>query len=75
MKIKLTIFTDKNGLTDHIVSGAIKHCIYPLSERPEDAIIGRDLIDGNDLIHAAKLGYVAGIRAEKFEVEIVEVKQ
>ena len=42
--------------------------IQSLSECPEDAIIGRDLIDGDDLISFIKLGYKAG--KEGFELNI-----
>ncbi len=34
----------------------------------EDAIIGRDLIDGHDIAHAIRLGYEAGKRGETLDI-------
>lgn len=42
--------------------------IRDLSECPEDAHIGRDLIDGNDIIGYIKLGYEAGKNNEELEI-------
>ena len=43
--------------------------IHSLSECSEDAIIGRDLIDGYDLINIAKIAWEAGKRGEDFILE------
>ena len=42
--------------------------ISPLWENPEDATIGRDLLDGEDLIDFITLGYKAGINREKLKI-------
>lgn len=42
--------------------------IRDLSECPEDAHIGRDLIDGNDIIKYIKMGYGAAISGEEIVV-------
>lgn len=43
--------------------------IQPLCECPEDAIIGRDLISGEDIIQFMKLSYEAGKNGEEFDIE------
>ena len=40
---------------------------------PEDAIIGRNLVDAYDLLKYLKTGYEAGKNGEPLEVEEVEV--
>jgi len=47
--------------------------ISPLSECPKDAIIGRDLIDGDDLINFIKLGYKAGKEGFELNFEYKDV--
>ena len=71
MKITLQIYENKyNGHSAHEVLIDEKHkwSIHSLSECPEDAIIGRDLIDGNDLIAAIKLGYEAAKRGDTLDI-------
>lgn len=71
MKVLLTVGRCSYDKTKtHIVSvdGKEKYSIQSLSECPEDAIIGRDLIDGENIIEAIKLGYEAGKRGEELEI-------
>lgn len=68
MKIQFAV-REKNYDTHHqirIDEKIIKE-IYP--PEPEDAIIGRDLMDGNDIIKFIKLGYEAGKKGEVLEIE------
>ena len=70
MKIKIII--GENDLGErHImqVNGKETYRIQGLCECPEDAIIGRDLIDAFDLLNAIKLGYAAGKNGEELEIE------
>ena len=48
--------------------------VHNLYECPEDAIIGRDLLDGNHVIEFIKLGYNAAKRGEELEVIITTKK-
>ena len=70
MKVELLTREDSDCLEHHRVKvdGKDIASIGPLSECPEDAIIGRDLIDGGDVVRYIKMGYDAGIRNEEFEV-------
>jgi hypothetical protein len=43
--------------------------VHPLSECPEDAIIGRDLVDCNQVLSLMSKAYLAGKEGEKFTVE------
>lgn len=74
MKVILTTKTDSDYNTKHKlkVEDGRDWNIYPLSECPEDAIIGRSLIDGHDLIAAMKLGYDAAKRGESLDIEEIE---
>jgi len=71
MKIKVVEEGEEFGETSHevFVNGESKWHIHSLSECPEDAIIGRDLIDGFDLLAAIKLGYEAAKRGEELIIE------
>lgn len=42
---------------------------------PEDAIIGRDLVDAHDIVKFMNLAHEAGKKGEKIEVEIKEVDE
>lgn len=73
MKIELEIEEDENNLPIHtlLIDGKEIAHIQDLSECPEDAHIGRDLIDGNDIIKYLQLGYNAGVKGEEFTVDII----
>lgn len=72
MKIELIITTDEDCGKRHrvFVDGKEKWYIGPLWECPEDAIIGRDLIDGYDLIEAVKLGFELGSNGGALVTEV-----
>lgn len=75
MKIKIVV--TKSGefgdvCHDVIVNGDDKWSIRPLYECPEDAIIGRDLIDGFHLLEAIKMGYEAAKSGEELIFETIE---
>lgn len=53
------------------IDGKKDRCIAPLSECPEDAIVGRDLVDGHDIIAYIRMGFDAAKRGEELEVEII----
>lgn len=74
MKIKLKIGYNCDDAEFHEVeiNGEGAYSIYPLYECPEDAIIGRDLIDGRDIIQAIMLGFNAGKKGEEISVEYEE---
>lgn len=78
MKIKLTISTNwgssdspKHELT---IDGKHNRSIGPLCDCPEDAIIGRDLIDGYHLIRYIQMGYDAAQRGEALDIMITKKK-
>ena len=73
MKVTLNTSTDSNDLPRHRleINGKEEAFIQDLSECPEDAHIGRDLIDGNDIIKFIKLGYEAGKNGEELVIEKV----
>jgi len=75
MKVTLIVGQNCDSLITHDlkIDGQDKWNIYPLE--PEDAIIGRDLIDGTDLIKAIKLGYDAALRGEKLEIEYEDAEE
>jgi hypothetical protein len=75
MKLTLKIFTDADGYVLHAlgVDGKSYIEVAPLTDCPEDAIIGRALVDGKQLIAAIRMGYEAGLREEHFGVEEIEV--
>lgn len=72
MKIELIVRKDCNDMEVHevIVDDKDVASIRDLSECPEDAHIGRDLIDGRDIIRFIQLGYEKGKAGE--EIEIME---
>jgi hypothetical protein len=74
MKVKLTV-TERDYNVRHVLDinqGKRKFYIHDLCECPEDAIIGRDLIDGQDLIDVMKMAYEAGKNGELLEIEEVK---
>ncbi len=40
---------------------------------PEDAIIGRDLVDADEVLKLMKIAFSAGVNTENFDVEIKDV--
>lgn len=71
MKIRLNVSTDYDGneIHDLFINDKEDLSIRSLSECPEDAIIGRDLIDGNQIIDYIQMGYDAAKRGEELEIE------
>lgn len=77
MKIRLNKTEDCDNLTIHQVfvdDKKIAH-ISPFTDCPEDAIIGRDLLDGNDVIKFIKMGYEAAKRGEDIETIITNEEE
>lgn len=72
MKIELIEETDREDYVRHElrINEKYYHSIGALCECPEDAIIGRSLVDGNDLIAAIKLGYDAAKNGEILDISI-----
>lgn len=70
MNIRLNEFKNRHGEVSQnlYIDNKNVESIYSLSESPEDAIIGRSLIDGNDIIHYMTLAYDAGKKGESFIV-------
>ena len=70
MKVRLNHTENRDGEVNHqlYIEDKLVETIYSLSETPEDAIIGRDLIDGDDILHYMQLAYEAGKKGENFEV-------
>lgn len=74
MKIRLNTEKDSNGSPIHtlFINDSEAEYIRDLSECPEDAHIGRDLIDGNDIIEYIKMGYEAAKLGDALEVEYTQ---
>jgi hypothetical protein len=74
MKITLNTSMDSNDLPRHrlVINGKDDVTIQDLSECPEDAHIGRDLVDGKDIIKYIKMGYDAAKNGEELEIETVQ---
>jgi hypothetical protein len=70
MKIVLTSGLNGDGLTYHEleVDGQGVVSIYPLCDCPEDAIIGRILVSGDDIISLMRSAYEEGLAGGEFEV-------
>ena len=75
--MKLTLTIERNDYScSHDLQIDDKHVhIGDLSECPEDAIIGRDLIDGHDILRYIQMGYDAAKRDEMLEITIKEIKE
>ncbi|MEK6884674.1 MAG: hypothetical protein AABY22_33885 [Nanoarchaeota archaeon] len=75
MNIKIIVSKNNNYEVRHEmeIDGKIKYSVGSLSECPEDAIIGRSLIDCYDLLEAIKLGYKIG--KDNGTIEIEEIKK
>lgn len=76
MRVELVIGEDENGLETHVlvIDDEIYAEISDLSDCPEDAHIGRDLIDGRDLITYINIGYEAAKRGLELEIKYTNEK-
>lgn len=75
MKVVLKISgEDKDDGPRHEVEidGKFYRKVSPLCECPEDAIIGRDLVDGNDICKYIQMGFDAAKRGEDLTMETIE---
>lgn len=70
MKVELKEGENRYQMTVHelYVNDKLSERISDLSECPEDAHIGRDLVDGNDIISYIKMAYEAGKNGEELEI-------
>lgn len=77
MKIELKIGKDCNDspIHDFSIDDKSMYYIRDLSDCPEDAHIGRDLIDGNNLIKVMKMAYEAGKKGEEMEIVYSELDE
>lgn len=77
MDIILKIGEDSNGLEIHSleINGDEVQYIQDLSDCPEDAHIGRDLIDGNDIISYIQLGYNAAKNGEELNITYEDLEE
>ena len=66
--IKTSENSDGNESNTVVCDGKTIVRIHPLCDCPEDAIIGRDLIDGFQIADFMKLAHEAGKRGEDFEI-------
>lgn len=71
MKIKIRSF-ERHYQTRHIlfINGKWVRSIVPLNECPEDALIGRDLVDAHNIVEWMQLAFYAGRNGEELEIEI-----
>jgi hypothetical protein len=76
MKLLIKVSEDDNGFATHkiCVDGLCLDTICSLVECPEDAIIGRSLLSGEDIEKYIWLGYEVGKRGDTIEVEYRDVK-
>ena len=74
MKVTIKKSNDynKDERQEVLINDEEEWTISSLCECPEDAIIGRSLIDGSDLLRAIRLGWEAGKSGEALEVEEIE---
>lgn len=70
MKIDIYTWEDDEGYKRQAlyIDEVDRKYVGPLCECPEDAIIGRDLIDCEDLLIYFKAGYETAKKGETFEV-------
>jgi len=76
MEVKVIVEKDWNDQDKHTIQiDGYKHdTIGALCECPEDAIIGRDLIAGHEILMYMRKAYEAGKNGEKFIELWEEVK-
>jgi hypothetical protein len=77
MYIELKIGSDCNSSPIHelCINRKGMVTIQDLSECPEDAHIGRDLVDGHDIIRYIKMGYEAGKNGEDLDIIESELEE
>lgn len=77
MKVELQISVNYNDMERHtlLIDDKEVEYITDLSECPEDAHIGRDLVDGNDIIRYMKLAYEAGKAGEPLDIIYTDVNE
>jgi hypothetical protein len=81
MKVILNEVEHENGLPIHDIEifndlvTETGYYIQDLSDCPEDAHIGRDLISGHDLINLIELAYDAGKRGEELNIIYQELEE
>lgn len=70
MKITITRTQDSdNGERQKIkIEGGRQWSIFPLCDCPEDAIVGRGLVDADDLVSAIKAGFDAAKNGETLDI-------
>ncbi len=72
MRIEYKLGEDDDGYTHDSMEVFIKdnrvysNHVYPLTDCPEDAIIGRDLVSCYDIIKAMEIAYNAGKNGEEW---------
>ena len=73
MKVTLTI-RQSNGTTIHQIQVDDVHIknIHDLAQYPEDAVIGKCLVDGQQIIQYIQMGFDAAMRGETLEFEVQE---
>jgi hypothetical protein len=75
MRIKIVESVDWYDRTvsqDLYIDGERELSVYPLTDCPEDAIIGRSLVSCKTIANLMQRAYEAGDDMEEFIVEIVE---
>lgn len=74
MKVDVYAWRDSEGYINQslFINGKVVSYVYPLYDCPEDAIIGRDLKDCEDLANYIKRGYEAAKNGEELEIEYHE---
>ncbi len=71
---------DDYGISDHMSvfddtgKKIEQESVYPLCERPEDAIIGRGLISCDRIIDLMQLAYNAGKNGEEFVLKVKSIE-
>lgn len=77
MKVDIYSWENYDGQTCQAlyIDGKYSTSVYPLCECPEDAIIGRDLKDCDDLAHYMKKGYELAKSGDTLEIEYHDVDE
>lgn len=77
MKIEIKSWEDSDYLThQHMyIDDDLMHGVHPLSECPEDAIVGRDLTSCGEIVELMRLAYEAGKNGEEFSIENIELEE
>ena len=74
MKVKIVYTQSKWGYSIETMyfDGKQQKVVHDLSETPEDAIIGRDLVDCHDLYLYMEKGYRLALAGETLELEYID---